>query len=79
VQSQVVETEGGTFRLALNASQSRHTQASRFLTDIFGSGVQHIALAASDIFATVEQLRANGVELLPIPLARISLPSRSID
>jgi 4-hydroxyphenylpyruvate dioxygenase len=67
VQSQVVETEDGTFRLALNASLSRHTQASRFLTDMFGSGIQHIALATSDIFATVERLRARGVELLPIP------------
>jgi len=67
VQSQVVETEDGTFRLALNASLSRHTQASRFLTDMFGSGVQHIALATSDIFATVARLRAKGVELLPIP------------
>jgi 4-hydroxyphenylpyruvate dioxygenase len=67
VQSQVVETQDGSFRLVLNASQSRHTQSSRFLTDMFGSGVQHIALATPDIFATVEQLKANGVELLPIP------------
>jgi 4-hydroxyphenylpyruvate dioxygenase len=86
VQSQVVETDDGKFRLALNASQSRHTQASRFLTDIFGSGVQHIALATSDIFATVERLRANGVELLPIPEnyyddleARTDLSSEQID
>jgi 4-hydroxyphenylpyruvate dioxygenase len=67
VQSQVVETKDGAVRLILNASQSRQTQSSRFLTDMFGSGVQHIALATSDIFATVERLKANGVELLPIP------------
>jgi 4-hydroxyphenylpyruvate dioxygenase len=67
VQSQVVETKDGALRLILNASQSRQTQSSRFLTDMFGSGVQHIALATSDIFATVERLKANGVELLPIP------------
>ncbi len=86
VQSQVVETEDGTFRLALNASLSRHTQASRFLTDMFGSGVQHVALATSDIFATVERLRAKGVELLPIPEnyyddleARIELAPDQID
>jgi 4-hydroxyphenylpyruvate dioxygenase len=66
VQSQVVETQDGSFRLVLNASQSRHTQSSRFLTDMFGSGMQHIALATADIFATVERLKANGVELLPI-------------
>src|SRR5205085_1955237 len=51
----------------LNASQSRHTMASRFLDDFFGSGVQQIALATEDIFRTVQQLRANGIELLPIP------------
>ena len=67
VQSQVVAAEDGALRLVLNASQSQRTLASRFLTELFGSGVQHIALATDDIFATVERLRANGVELLPIP------------
>jgi 4-hydroxyphenylpyruvate dioxygenase len=67
VQSQVVETAGGSLRVVLNASQSRRTLSSRFLNDLFGSGVQHIAFATGDIFGTVERLRANGVELLPIP------------
>jgi 4-hydroxyphenylpyruvate dioxygenase len=67
VQSQVVETEDGTFRLVLNASQSRQTLSSRFLHELFGSGVQHIALATDDIAATVGRLHANGIELLPIP------------
>ena len=42
-------------RLVLNASQSRRTLSSRFLNELFGSGVQHIALATDDIFATVER------------------------
>jgi 4-hydroxyphenylpyruvate dioxygenase len=67
VHSQVIETADGAFRLALNASLSRQTQSSRFLTERFGSGVQHIAFATKDIFATVERLRAAGVELLSIP------------
>jgi 4-hydroxyphenylpyruvate dioxygenase len=67
VRSQVVEAGDGALRLVLNASQSQHTLASRFLNDLFGSGVQHIAFATDDIFATVERLRAGGVELLPIP------------
>jgi 4-hydroxyphenylpyruvate dioxygenase len=67
VQSQVVSTRDGALRLVLNASQSQRTLASRFLNEMFGSGVQHIALATDDIFATAAQLRANGVELLPIP------------
>jgi 4-hydroxyphenylpyruvate dioxygenase len=86
VRSQVVETSDGALRLVLNASQSQHTLASRFLNDLFGSGVQHIAFATDDIFATVERLRAAGVELLPIPEnyyddleARIDLPGDALD
>jgi len=67
VQSQAVESSDAAVRLVLNASQSRQTMASRFLDDFFGSGVQQIALACDDIFATVERLRFNGIALLPIP------------
>jgi 4-hydroxyphenylpyruvate dioxygenase len=67
VHSQVIETTDGAFRLVLNASQSRQTLSSRFLTDLFGSGVQHIAFVTNDIFATAKRLRASGVELLAIP------------
>lgn len=67
VQSQAMETHDGLLRLILNASQSQRTLSSRFLNELFGSGVQHIALATDDIFATVELLKANGVDLLPIP------------
>jgi 4-hydroxyphenylpyruvate dioxygenase len=67
VQSQVVETDEGSLRLVLNASQSSQTLSSRFLNDLFGSGVQHVAFASTDIFATVAQLRANKVPLLTVP------------
>ncbi|HLJ21969.1 MAG TPA: TIM barrel protein [Stellaceae bacterium] len=67
VRSQVVETADGALRMVLNASQSSRTQSSRFLTEYFGSGVQHIAFATDDILGTVARLKANGVELLAIP------------
>jgi 4-hydroxyphenylpyruvate dioxygenase len=67
VQSQVVENGDGSVRIVLNASQSRHTLASRFLEELFGSGMQHIALSCTDIFATAARLRENGVAVLPIP------------
>jgi len=67
VKSQVVQAPDGAVRIALNASQSTRTQASRFLTEAFGSGVQHIALATDDLVATAARLEANGVALLPIP------------
>ena len=61
VQSQVI-ADRATARCGsiLNASQSQRTLSSRFLTDFFGSGVQHIALATDDIFAAVERLRGRG-------------------
>jgi 4-hydroxyphenylpyruvate dioxygenase len=67
VKSQVIQSADGRLRLVLNASQSRRTQSAHFLEEVFGSGVQHIAFATDDIMATVRQLTANGVKLLPIP------------
>jgi 4-hydroxyphenylpyruvate dioxygenase len=78
----VVETTDGSLRMALNASQSQRTQSSKFLTEYFGSGVQHIAFATDDIVATVARLKKNGVAILKIPEnyyddleARVDLPA----
>jgi len=86
VKSQVVQSNDGALRLILNASQSAHTQSSRFLSEAFGSGVQHIALSTHDIFSTAQTLAANGVPLLAIPEnyyddleARSDLPAASIE
>jgi len=67
VKSQVVHSKDGLLRIVLNASQSARTQSSRFLSEAFGSGVQHIALATSDIVATAQQMRTSRVPLLPVP------------
>jgi 4-hydroxyphenylpyruvate dioxygenase len=67
VKSQVVQSPDGAVRIILNASQSSRTQSSRFLSELFGSGVQHIAFETADIFVTVAKLRENGVPLLRIP------------
>ena len=67
VHSQAVETADGGLRLVLNASQSGRTLSSRFLSEAFGSGVQHIALSTGDIMATSQRLRRSGVRVLPIP------------
>jgi 4-hydroxyphenylpyruvate dioxygenase len=67
VRSQVIESAEGTLRIILNASQSQRTQSSRFLTEVFGSGVQHLAFATNDMLATVACLERNGVDLLEIP------------
>ncbi|MCZ8188132.1 MAG: TIM barrel protein [Beijerinckiaceae bacterium] len=65
VQSQVIESGG--LRLVLNGSQSHRTLSSRFVTDFFGSGVQHVALSSRDLKATVRAAHAAGITMLPIP------------
>lgn len=67
IESQALQSPDRSVRFTLNASQSRLTQAGRFLGEIFGAGVQHIAFACDDIFALVERMRGGGVTLLPIP------------
>ena len=86
VKSQVVQSTDGALRIVLNASQSSRTQSSRFLSEAFGSGVQHIAFATDDIFKTAAALKANGVPLLPIPEnyyddleAKIDLDTQQLD
>ena len=67
VKSQVIQSADDGLRIILNASQSPRTQSSRFLEEVFGSGVQHIAFATEDLLATVARLKENGLQLLPIP------------
>ncbi len=67
VESQVLQSPDRSVRFTLNASQSRQTQAGRFIDELFGAGVQHVAFACDDIFIAVERMRSAGVDLLPIP------------
>ncbi|MET0170512.1 MAG: TIM barrel protein [Aliihoeflea sp.] len=68
VRSQVIEGLDKRFRLTLNGAESRRTLAGHFIAETFGSGVQHLAMATDDIFATAEQLKAKGFEPLPISM-----------
>ena len=54
-------------RIPLNESQDEHSQIEEFLKAYNGEGIQHIALATDDIFATVDALRANGIKFQDSP------------
>ncbi len=54
-------------RIPLNESQDEHSQIEEFLRAYNGEGIQHIALATDDIFATVDRLRANGIRFQDSP------------
>ena len=67
VKSQVLQNREGSLRLVLNASTATQTMSSRFLSEFFGAGVQHIAFGCDDIFKAVSAVRAAGATFLKIP------------
>jgi 4-hydroxyphenylpyruvate dioxygenase len=67
VKSEVLQSRNGSLRLVLNASTASQTMSSRFLSEFFGAGVQHIAFACQDIFKAVSAMRAAGATFLSIP------------
>lgn len=67
IQSRTMTSPGGKIRLPLNISESRETTTGRFLTTFSGAGVQHIAMATTDIRRAMDQLVTRGARFLPIP------------
>jgi 4-hydroxyphenylpyruvate dioxygenase len=67
IQSRTMASAGRTIRLPLNISESRETTTGRFLTTSSGAGVQHIAMATTDMQKAMQQLAARGARFLPIP------------
>ncbi len=67
VQSQALAGADDSLRFVLNGSAASRTLSARFLSEFFGSGVQHVAFATDDIFGAVSKLRANGLTFLDIP------------
>lgn len=67
VRSRSLRSRDGSVRIVLNASADRHTSVVESLSKYHGSGLNHVAFATRDIFATVAALRTQGVPLLRIP------------
>jgi 4-hydroxyphenylpyruvate dioxygenase len=69
LMSKVVANGNHRVKFPLNepAPGKRKSQIDEYLEFYVGSGVQHLALATPDILATVDGLRARGVEFLSTP------------
>jgi 4-hydroxyphenylpyruvate dioxygenase len=65
--SKAMTAPDNKIRIPLNESQDEHSQIEEFLKAYNGEGIQHIALATDDIFATVDQLKANGIRFQDSP------------
>lgn len=61
--SKAMTSPCGKIRIPLNESQDEQSQIEEYLRDYKGEGIQHIALGTDDIYATVDRLSANGVQL----------------
>jgi 4-hydroxyphenylpyruvate dioxygenase len=69
LKSRAMTSPDGNIRIPINESADDKSQIEEYLRAYKGEGIQHIALATDDIYATVEQLRGNGVALMAPPPA----------
>lgn len=67
LKSRAMTSPCGKLRIPLNESSDDKSQIEEFLKDFNGEGIQHIALGTDDIYATIETLRAHGLEFLDTP------------
>jgi 4-hydroxyphenylpyruvate dioxygenase len=67
LKSRAMTSPCGKIRIPINESSDERSQIQEYLDAYHGEGIQHIALAAADIYATVEDLRRRGVPLQDTP------------
>jgi 4-hydroxyphenylpyruvate dioxygenase len=65
--SKAMTSPCGKIRIPINESQDDKSQIEEYLREYQGEGIQHIALSTEDIYATVDALRANGVQFQDTP------------
>lgn len=69
LMSKVMSNGNGFVKFPINepAEGKKKSQVEEYLEFYDGEGCQHVALATSDIVATVRELRSRGVEFLQVP------------
>lgn len=65
--SKAMTSADGKIRIPLNESQDDRSQIEEFLHDYHGEGIQHVALGANDIYATVDKMLTRGVKFQDTP------------
>src|SRR5213079_1266434 len=67
LKSKAMTSPCGKIRIPINDSADDKSQIQEYLLAYHGEGIQHVALGTSDIYATVETLRARNVEFQGTP------------
>jgi 4-hydroxyphenylpyruvate dioxygenase len=67
LRSKAMTSPCGKIRIPINESADDKSQIAEYLAAYRGEGIQHIALATDDIYATVEALQTRGIAFMPVP------------
>ena len=67
--SRALTSPCGKIRIPINESADENSQIEEYLREYNGEGIQHIAVATNDIYASVDGLADNGLEFMPPPPA----------
>ena len=67
LKSKAMVSPCGKIRIPINESSDERSQIAEYLDAYHGEGIQHIALAARDIYASVEALRARELPFQSVP------------
>src|SRR5438270_728601 len=67
LRSKAMTSPCGRIRIPINESADDKSQIAEYLEAYHGEGIQHIALATADIYATVEGLQSCGVSFMSVP------------
>jgi len=67
LHSKAMTSPDGNIRIPLNESRDDKSQIEEFLHSYRGEGIQHVALATDDIYATVQRMRAQGLRFQDTP------------
>jgi 4-hydroxyphenylpyruvate dioxygenase len=67
LHSKAMTSPCGKIRIPINESADDKSQIAEYLEAYHGEGIQHIALAANEIYQTVEALRGRDVKFMSVP------------
>ena len=67
LRSKAMTSPCGKIRIPINESADDKSQIAEYLELYKGEGIQHVALGARDIYATVEAMQPRGVSFLDTP------------
>ncbi len=65
--SRALTSPDGKIRIPINESADENSQIEEYLREYKGEGIQHIAVATEDIYASTDAIAANGIDFMPAP------------